>query len=127
MLRRNKNIKYFGFPSFSVIGRWVVVLLILIAIAVIWIFYFISNEYLGVGNARIHGSFYYKDSPLIGVSVRIDGEEITSDEDGYFVFPNLSLGKKKLEISKENFLPKEKEVFVWKKNIRLKKVDGVLK
>jgi len=121
MFRRIKQ--SVSFPDYSLIKKYVFCILILIVIAIIWIFYFTSNEYLGVDNSKISGFIYYKDKPAIGVQVTVGDEEVTTDKEGLFVVSGLSLGKNYININKENFLPIERRVFIWKKNSVLKKIN----
>jgi len=123
LFRRFKRSKLIEYSNYSAVRKWLFVVLILIIIALIWIFYFVSHEYIGIGNSKVSGFIYYKSDPIIAVQVRIGDEEVVTDENGYFVISNLSWGRKTLKINKEHFLPIEKRVFIWKRNIRLRKIE----
>jgi len=123
VFKRFKEPRYLNYPNYSVIGKWVFIILILVIISIIWIFYFISEEYIGISSNKIYGTIFYKDNPAINVRIEVDGEEVVTDENGEFVISNVSLGRKTIKISKEHYFPINKKVFVWRKNIKLKPIN----
>lgn len=121
MLRRRKVV-YSGFGKTNSLRNWSFLILALAVIFFIWSGYFFIKSYGGSSSLNLSGIVFSDEKPVKDATIYIGEENVLTDEEGKFSLEGLSLGKKKVVVSKEGFNSYTKELFVWKKNQDLGKI-----